>query len=377
MATNNDVGTISVIEEIDSRRKQAATKALDVSLNELADMYENGELLITPEYQRLFRWSEEKQSQFIESLILEMPVPPIFTIELEESKWELIDGLQRLSTYLHFRGLLEASDRSNPIRKGEELRLVGCDIVKELNGLKFVDLPSAIQIRLKRAFLHVELVRRESDPRFRYYMFKRLNTGGEKLSEQEVRNCTIRLLGDEFNRYLIELSHDEGFKIATTALSETDKETMVDVELVLRYFAFKNNLSNYKHGIAEFLTDYMEGVTEKRIEFDYLSEKTLFVRTFDLLSEALGENTCQRWLKEKFGGGFSTHHFEAFSIGLARVMNGVIDADAEQRQRLCSALDAIKQDPELRIHTQGGGKNSPGLYAAKLTFVEDKLRAAL
>jgi len=370
--------SMRTIEAIDSRRRKAATKALDISLNELADMYLSRELVIRPEYQRLFRWSNEKQSQFIESLILEMPIPPIFTIETEEGKWELIDGLQRLSTYLHFRGVLDAPDkRPEPIEKGDELQLIGCDILKELNETRFAGLPSTIQIRLKRSFLRVEVVRRESDPRFRYYMFKRLNTGGEQLTEQEVRNCTIRLLGNTFNDFLIRLAQETSFKAAIASLSDADKERMGDVELVLRFFTFKNHLDKFEHGIAEFLTEYMEGVTDTTIPFDYQREESQFKRTFALLNDALGENTCQRWIGDKFGGGFSMHHFEVFTIGLARIIDSVSDDDHARRERLRAALVATKKDDALKAHTQGGGKNSPGLYKAKLDFVEGKLRAAL
>ena len=93
----------NLIENIDSQIIKIRTKSLDVSFNELYDMYQNNELTISPDYQRLFRWEEEKQSRFVESLILEMPVPPIFVIETEDGVYELIDGLQRISSYLHFR----------------------------------------------------------------------------------------------------------------------------------------------------------------------------------------------------------------------------------------------------------------------------------
>lgn len=94
----------NLIENVDQQIIKIRTKSLDVSFNELFDMFENEELSIAPDYQRLFRWDEEKQSRFIESLILEMPVPPIFVIETDEGVYELIDGLQRISSYLHFRG---------------------------------------------------------------------------------------------------------------------------------------------------------------------------------------------------------------------------------------------------------------------------------
>src|SRR4051812_23892314 len=111
-------------------------------------------------------------------------------------------------------------------------------------------------------------------------MFKRLNTGGEQLTEQEVRNCTIRLLGNDFNDFLIRLTQEQSFKDVIASLSESSKETMGDVELVLRFFAFKNNLDNFVHGIGEFLTEYMQAVTEKAIPFVYADEELLFKKTF-------------------------------------------------------------------------------------------------
>ena len=94
----------NLIENVDSQIIQIRTKSLDVSFNELYDMYKDGELTIAPDYQRLFRWEEEKQSRFVESLILEMPVPPIFVIETQDGVYELIDGLQRISKLSSFQG---------------------------------------------------------------------------------------------------------------------------------------------------------------------------------------------------------------------------------------------------------------------------------
>ena len=137
-----------LIEDVDSQIVNIRTKSLDVSFNELYDMYENEELIIAPDYQRLFRWEPEKQSRFIESLILEMPVPPIFVIETDNGIYELIDGLQRISSYLHFRGIKfgEKQDESTP------LELLGCDIVACLNGYTFERCPKALQIKFNGSF---------------------------------------------------------------------------------------------------------------------------------------------------------------------------------------------------------------------------------
>ncbi|MDD1739003.1 MAG: DUF262 domain-containing protein [Methanothrix sp.] len=149
-------------------------------------MYEKNELIIRPEYQRLFRWSEGTQSRFIESLLIELPIPPIFVIERTEGVYELIDGLQRISSYMHFRG--RHPERTNEDGSPHYLELIDCDIVKDLDGLTFDDLPKTLQIKLRRNFTRVEVIRKESDSKLRYHIFKRLNSGGYPLTPQEMRN---------------------------------------------------------------------------------------------------------------------------------------------------------------------------------------------
>src|SRR3954447_22580109 len=126
-----------LISAISSNLRQASTQALDISFNELLDMSESQELNISPDYQRLFRWSEGARSRFIESLLLEMPVPPIYVVEEEDNKKLLIDGLQRVSSYLHFRGMLSAPHLKEPVVMGEKLVLQDCDIITQLNGKTF------------------------------------------------------------------------------------------------------------------------------------------------------------------------------------------------------------------------------------------------
>ena len=201
-----------LISAISSNLRQASTQALDISFNELLDMSESQELNISPDYQRLFRWTEGQRSRFIESLLLEMPVPPVFVIEEDTGRYQLIDGLQRFSSYLHLGGKLKAAHLPTPVGLGDMLTLSDCDIVKELNGLTFDDFPTALQIRVKRAFIRMEIIRKETDPRFKYHMFKRLNTGGDTLSDQQVRNATIRMLDSKFPDFIIALSKISAFK---------------------------------------------------------------------------------------------------------------------------------------------------------------------
>lgn len=376
--TKKEISPVEVIKAIDSQLKNVHTQSLDLSFNELLDMKKGGELDISPDYQRLFRWTEGARSRFIESLLLEMPVPPIYVIEEEDGKYLLIDGLQRISSYLHLRGELEAKHLDPPVNLSEKLTLVDCDIVKELNGLTFDDLSTALQIKLKRAFVRVEVVRKGSDPRFKYYMFKRLNTGGESLTPQQLRNCTIRLLDPTFNNFIIELSQLDKFKTCTDILSQEKILEAFDQELVLRFFALKNNRAEFKHDVEDFLTEYMEAVSDKEIAttFDYKNEREIFTKTFSILASTLGEKSFG--FANKAGNditkGFGVYHFEAFTIGLQIYLDKLDPLDKAQMSKLKEELTKIKLSKKFIEITTGGGKNSKGPLKDRIEFVENGLK---
>lgn len=364
--------SVDVIASVDERAEKIRTRALDLSFNELLDMYKNEELVIHPEYQRLFRWSEGKQSRFIESLLLELPIPPIFVIEQDEGGiYELIDGLQRISSYIHFV-------HEHPTSAGSRLRLIDCDIVASLDGSTFEDLPRALQVKLKRSFVRVEVLRKESDPRLRYYMFKRLNTGGELLSDQEIRNCTIRLLDDTFNDFVVEQSRNADFVATTANLTDEKRDQRFDQELVLRFFAFKNCRAEYKHEVGDFMTDYMERVASHMLPFDYDAERDVFNKTFAVLNRTLGEHAFSGVNEVgTFISKFLNYHFEAFTLGLQPYLDQIVSDDAELMRRLADAFRAVKSDQEFRRSTTGGGKNYPNPLAERITFVERAVAGVL
>ncbi len=372
---------VALIAAADEQVAKVRTQGKDYSFNELLSMHDEGELVINPEYQRLFRWPEEKESRFIESLILELPLPPIFVIEVEDGKYELIDGLQRISSYFHYRGKLAAPHRE--IKIGDYLRLSDCDIVDALNGNTYEELPEALRIKLKRHSVRVEIIRKESDKRLRYHMFKRLNTGGALLSEQELRNCTIRLLDNKFNQFIIECSQDDNYIecIASVGSEQIDKK--FDQELVLRFFAFKNWSENYTHEIGSFLTEYMEGVTDtqKGVVFDYELERNIFQKTFRVLRGCLGSESFYMVVRRSSGTQskypFSVLHYEAFTLGIQPHLNHIDPSDAAQMEKLKVAATSIKNDDEFIRLTTGGGKNTKGSLAKRLKFVSDRIGQAL
>jgi len=412
--------SLNIIKDLEDKIKSVRTRSLDLSFNELVDMYKDNELIITPDYQRLFRWSEANQSRFIESLLLEMPIPPIFVVEKEEGVYELIDGLQRISSYLHFRGELknyngslisylddepdldvvdECSDgevftnitnqdtcevRDDVVEMQEDniLTLTGCDICPGLNGLTYETLPKTLVIRLKRSFIRVEVIRKESDPRLRYHMFKRLNTGGEMLSHQEIRNCTIRLLSPQFNDFIIKLSNNSDFQKCIENISITKKMAKYDQELVLRYFAFKDNLDQYSHDINPFLTEYLEQVSLNE-SFDYSEAEELFSLTFKILASTLGEKSFSPVADKKvphetrkLARKFAIYHFEAIALCISfniDKLKTILD-NSSLLKKLEKTLTLAKTDDEFIKLTTGGGKNYSGPLKDRLKFIDSKLK---
>ncbi|MEV5786953.1 DUF262 domain-containing protein [Streptomyces sp. NPDC052287] len=368
-----------LIQSVDRKITAIRTKSNDFSFNELADMYESEELIIDPEFQRMFRWTEGAQSRFVESLLLELPVPPIFLIEREDRVYELIDGLQRISSFLHFRGELRVNGELL-----EPLVLSDCDIVPELNGQTYSGLPRALEIKIKRSYIRAEILRKESDPRLRYYMFKRLNTGGEQLSKQEVRNATIRLLSNQFNQYIIDLARNPNFSYCVETMTEKAKNEKFDQELALRFFAFKNVGGTYKHDIADFLTDYMEAVSDPSglVQFDYAREAKTFEKTFEILHK-VGEQTGYgprimgtvsrkgepRWQ-------FSVYHFEGIVLGLQRVLDQVDPANEQHVTALANVVKKGKSDPDF-LQATGGGKNDRISLQIRVGYFADRFAEAL
>jgi Protein of unknown function DUF262 len=375
---NPQASGAELITSIDQKIEKIRSRPLDLSFNELLDMHKNKELIIDPEYQRLFRWSEGKQSRFIETLLLEMPIPPIYVIEIEDGVYELIDGLQRISSYLHFRG--KHPDRLNDDGTYHKLTLTECDVAQELNEYTFDSLPTALQIKLKRNFVRVEVIRKESDSRLRYYVFKRLNTGGELLSEQEIRNCTIRLLDNTFNNFIIEEAGNSDFRECISSISEERAEQKGDQELVLRFFAFKNNRQNYMHDVGDFMTEYMEAVSDpakRDFTFDYPTERLTFEKTFKILNRTLAASAFAGTnIQGTLVTRFLSYHYEAFTLGLQPHLNKIDPYNDIAITKLREVLLSIKKDPTFRNITTGGGKNYPKPLQQRIEFVEKKVGTA-
>jgi hypothetical protein len=234
--------------EIAGARNEIRTDKLDISYGELANLYENSELIIRPEYQRLFRWNQTQKARFVESILLRFPTPAIFVAEDAQGVWELVDGLQRVSTILEFMGLLKDSSGnliapSKLVKAGRKPRL------PSIEGALFKDFSLKARLSIKRAGCRVEVIKTGSKPTMKYEVFERLNTGGSELTPQEVRNCIFRATNPDFVEWIERLADYPPFK-ENLCLSEFQESTMFDRGLILRFFTIKNDYEEFEHDVA-------------------------------------------------------------------------------------------------------------------------------
>ncbi|MBD2510666.1 DUF262 domain-containing protein [Nostoc muscorum FACHB-395] len=364
---------VALLEQaVSDERRRLSSDRLDISFGELINLYKNDELIIRPEYQRLFRWSETQKTALIESILLSIPIPPIFVAEDQNGIWELVDGLQRVSTFISFFGELKGDgweinhqeeDVNSSVEEGEEIEEENGEVTEEgktlnkwtlqegglvssLRGFNVDTLPTNLKINLKRAVCRVEILRGESSTSMKYELFKRLNSGGSKLTPQEIRNAIYRGVDPRLNELLLKISQKEVFK-ALTQLSRAKLNELYDQELVLRFFAFYKNAENVNENMEKFLNKFMEK-TVQDADFDYNNYEFLIIRVLELINQ-IGDNKIFRNASNLFVPAY----FEGILIGVAQN----IDQYAENIELLKSKITQLKNDTDFRRYS-GTASNS-------------------
>jgi len=311
-------------EELEQKRQEIRTDSYSMSVGELISLYQGKEIEIHPQFQRFFRWSTTQKTRFIESLLIGLPIPQIFVSQRKDGVWDVVDGLQRLSTIYEFVGILcdETGERKAPLilEQGETL--------PSLKGKKWEDgydpdnsLTKAERLLIKRAKLEVAILVQGSDTNAQYELFQRLNTGGSIATDQEIRNCLLIMANPDTYDYIKDLSSNEHFKDCI-ALSDKASAEQYDLELVLRFLLFRTIREDMLKKIPyPDISDYLTYCIRQEIikdPDDYERDKEAFTTTFALLAGSLGDRSFRKYYpaQDQFKGGFLVSAFEAISLGI-------------------------------------------------------------
>lgn len=301
---------------------------------------------IAPSYQRRSRWTDAQRSRLIESLMLNVPVPPIYLFEKDYNEYEVIDGRQRLESVSTFLN--------------DEFKLKGLEYWPELDGLRFSDLPKVLQKGLLRRTISAEVLLAETWAKIpgeagnnaegiidvRRILFDRLNTGGVRLNPQELRNA---LYPGKLNDLLEKLARGKSFSILwglpRAEFGEFDElqknplyTKFLDSELVLRFFALRDAMEHQKNGSVRALLDRFSRENADISDDEMLSLRHVFEDAADWIEEELGESAFK--LPE---GRRSRPLYDALMIAVANTPKSQRDRGKEVRERLDTALSSVDQ----------------------------------
>jgi len=337
---------MDITSELNELKRKVDFNTYDISVKELISMVAEGIIDIAPDYQRQFRWKDDRQSQLIESIFLGIPVPSLYMATNLDGTWELIDGVQRLSSIVHFAGSEEARKRIN---LADKFTLNGLTKLLTFNGKRFDELPRTIQLEFQLKPLKITTLSDKSDMDVRFDLFERLNTGGIILTNQEIRSCVFR---GKFNDFIKELSTDPNF-IHSVRLTSSQESDGTRDEFVLRFFAYLNNYKKFEHSVVDFLNGFM---ADSNKNFDYKKNEKVFRDTFKNLTILPNGITRNR-------STTPANLYEAVAVGAALAIM--------QKGKLVSTNFKWINSPELRAVTTGATNSLPRVIK-RIEYSRDK-----
>lgn len=324
-------------DQIKENRKLFRVDHFDMVIEDYVNRIDKKTLILNPPYQRLFRWDIETQSQLIESILIGIPIPPIFVFQNDDSIWEIIDGLQRTNTLYNFLKKTNDKDEDNQNNNSKEkkpIKFEGCTILTELNGLEFKSLPEKYQRTLKNTRIRIEIVEETEDILSQYLLFNRLNSNGEILEPQEIRNFLIYKTNNYFYSKLIELAKTETFLNCLNLKNERVKK-QENVEFLLKFllgreFALLEKQKNYKR-LDDLITKESEIYLKKYDNIHLNKEFDIFIKTFDLIYSIFGKNAF-RYYTPKSNSIANTF---SMSVGLSFIIDSLENKDSDLIKDIC------------------------------------------
>lgn len=349
-------------KEIEDAQRLVRTDAYQMSVGEIVSMYDNREIIIDPDFQRLFRWNIGQKSKLLESLLLGIPLPPIFVFERTDGSWELIDGLQRLSTILEFMGHLRAPEGSvlpPSILEATKYLPALHNAVWETSEL-IVNVPAdeqspidkTHQLAIRRGRLGVEILKRPSDDQTKYDLFQRLNAGGSQANAQELRNCIMLMISGDYFRAVKTAAEQVSFR---NVISVTDEQAdrQRHLEMAVRFLVHARIPYDGRLDVEEYIDD---GIVSLAQGGDNASATDLINRTFQLLDAASGADSLRRFQNGAHFGKVGLVGLEGIAVGVAKNLDAILSlGQKEARIFVKEKIETFWTQPEI------GNFSSPGL----------------
>lgn len=297
--------------------------------------------MYVPEYQRRFVWKPDRQSKFIESVLLGVPLTPFLVSEDKEGRLEIIDGSQRIRTLIAFYE--------------NKLILRKLSVLKKVNRAKFKDLPRTLRNYIKNRDFKFIVVSDKADSSIRKDIFERINTTSEKLKDSEIRKGSY---SGPFYDLVLELKDHATFR-KICPVSAVKEERGEYEELILRFFAYIDRYKEFKHDVAAFLNSYLEDMN--KTDFD----KGIYLEKFNRMVSFIRKNFPIGFRKEENSKSTPRVRFEAIAVGVHLALQEKHDVIPHDMNWLNSK--------EFAGHTTTDASNNPGRLTGRVEFVRDCL----
>lgn len=322
------------IIDVDEQEEESGVTIYDISsygadydVDGLVRRLQRGDIYI-PHFQRDYIWNQSEASRLIESLLLGLPVPGIFLAkDTESNKLSVIDGQQRLKSLLFFYDGYFNPKEGDSRKKVFRLK----NVQSKFEGKTYEELEEEDRINLDDSIIHSTIIKQETpndDNTSIYHVFERLNTGGRKLTPQEIR--TAIYIG-KLNDLILKLNDHPSWR----ELFGKKNIRLKDQEMILRFFAMYNCLETYTKPLKEFLNKYNS--KNKNISDEKLKEFTsLFTKTTDTILQEFGKNAFRP------DRVFNASAFEVLMVGVAKRLNSNVDF-----KKLSSNIRTLYEDQEF------------------------------
>ncbi|MFM7389667.1 MAG: DUF262 domain-containing protein [Vampirovibrionales bacterium] len=333
--TTEDLKAIN--EQVKAKRKEIRLLTYPVGLGEIINLYaEDNAIDLKAKYHRFFRWTKADKCSFIESLLLGLPCPPIFVYIKEDTTWEVLDGVQRLSTIFEFVGKYKSLDNNN-------FKLEGLEELTSLNGKGWDELPTEVKLAFRHTRLEIVRLEPGTSPQIRLELFKRINTTGIPISRQEIRNCLLMDASEQFLDFLATECNSDAF-CNLIGQSEKKLNERVDLDYLIRTFYYVDHVvtgmsekerTNYSEGrqLDEFAVEQAK-LYEQRQENAFSTYLASFKKVVALLDDLEPKVSVLKVPRKSISRAMIEQFFIALIIYDYQNPNAILTLSTETKNKL-------------------------------------------
>lgn len=359
MAKNPSNVAANVVKKFESSQDALVLQSSDLSLETIAQMVDSRAIDLAPKYQRRDRWKPQAQSELIESFLLNVPVPPVYLAEDDFGTYSVIDGKQRITTIRRF------------LRN--EFALGTLPKFSEVSGMKFRELPRQLQNALTiRPYLRVVTLLKQTNPDLKYEVFTRLNTGGEPLLAQEIRNAIFR---GPLNDLIYDLGQEAFLRqqLKIKLEKEAAFKEMQDVESVLRFLCISENWQKFNGDMRRTLDEFM-GINKGASRAKLMGFQSKFKTALSRCEKLWGTHAFRRYAQNDYRDQFLAAIFDAEMIAASELSQSQFEKILTAKASLAKSMKDLFSDDRfenaVRVST-----NTPSKLVYRIQAVKNLLHS--